>query len=129
MIDGSGFLVVRMVSLLLVHGKLFVLGVVGFVGLVYCGVGEISQSIPFVRGWPLKIGWALEIDFIGGIVRFRCRAFYVRGVWSLAITYSFRVHLGGMFGLGFFGSWLPHIGLGIGGWSYLGFVIRVLGRV
>ena len=69
-IDGSGFLVVRVVSLLQVHGKLFVLGVVGFVGLDYCRVGGISQSIPFVRGWPLKIGWTLEIDCIGGIVRF-----------------------------------------------------------
>ncbi|KAL4018288.1 hypothetical protein IC575_021879 [Cucumis melo] len=53
-----------------------------------------------------------------------------RGVWSLAITYSFRVRLGGgMFGLGFFGSWVPLIGLGIGGLSCLGFVIKVLGRV
>ena len=94
-IVGSGFLVVRVVSLLQVYGKLFVLGVVGFFGMIYCGVGEISQNIPFVRGWPLKIGWALEIDYIGGIVRYRCRAFYVRGVWSLAITYFFRVRLGG----------------------------------
>ncbi|KAL4038493.1 hypothetical protein IC575_002114 [Cucumis melo] len=52
-----------------------------------------------------------------------------QGVWSLEITYSFRVRLGGMFGLGSFRSWSPHIGLGIGGLSCLGFVIGVLGRV
>ncbi|KAL0561777.1 hypothetical protein IC582_002218 [Cucumis melo] len=52
-----------------------------------------------------------------------------QGVWSLEITYSFRVRLRGMFGLGSFRSWSPHIGLGIGGLSCLGFVIGVLGRV
>ncbi|KAL4010462.1 hypothetical protein IC575_029954 [Cucumis melo] len=102
-------------------------GRVRWVGLLWGG--GISQSISFVCGWPLKIGWTLEIDCIGGIIRYRCRAFFVRGVWSLAITCSFRVRSGGMFGLGFFGSWLPLIGLGIGGLSCLGFVIRVLGRV
>ncbi|TYK28312.1 uncharacterized protein E5676_scaffold600G001370 [Cucumis melo var. makuwa] len=125
----SGFLVVRVVSLSRVHGKIFVLGAVRFFGLVFCGVGGISQSIPFVCGWPLKIGWPLEIDYIGGIVQYRCRVFYVRGVLSLAIPCSFRVLLGGMFDLGSFESWLPIIGLGIEGLSCLGFVIRVLERV
>ena len=41
----------------------------------------------------------------------------------------FSCPFGGMFGLGSFRSWSPHIGLGIGGLSCLGFVIGVLGRV
>ncbi|TYK18951.1 uncharacterized protein E5676_scaffold418G00380 [Cucumis melo var. makuwa] len=97
-IVGSGFLVVRVVSLLQVYGKLFVLGVVGFFGMIYCGVGEISQNIPFVRGWPLKIGWALEIDYIGGIVRvLRIMASSHRiGHWGVEL------------------SWICHQGIGKG---------------
>ncbi|KAA0062558.1 uncharacterized protein E5676_scaffold403G001410 [Cucumis melo var. makuwa] len=84
-IDEFGFLVVRVVSRSRVHGILFILGVVGLVGLVYYGVGGMSPSIPFVHGWPLKIGWALEIGCIG------------------------------MFGLKSYRSWLPLTGLGIEG--------------
>ena len=38
-------------------------------------------------------------------------------VLSLAIIYSFHVLWGGLFGLGSYRSWLPLIGLGVGGLS------------
>ena len=60
-IGGFGSLVIMIIFLLLVRGILFVLVVLGLVGQVYCGVGEISPSIPFVLGWLSGIGWVLEI--------------------------------------------------------------------
>lgn len=60
-IGGSGFRVVTMGFWLLVHGRLFVLVVLGLAGRDYCGVGEIFLIIPFVLGWLLEIDWILGI--------------------------------------------------------------------
>ena len=60
-IGGSGCRGVMIVFRLLVRERLFVLIVVGLVGRVYYGMGEIFLSTPFVLGWPSGIGWVLEI--------------------------------------------------------------------
>ncbi|TYK26641.1 putative non-LTR retroelement reverse transcriptase [Cucumis melo var. makuwa] len=100
-------------------------GRVRWTGLLW---GGGSISIPFVCGWPLKISWTLEIDYIGGIAQYRCRVFSVRGVWSLAITCSFRVRMGDVWSrvlrimasshrIGHWGvelSWICHRGIGKG---------------
>ncbi|TYK26643.1 zf-RVT domain-containing protein [Cucumis melo var. makuwa] len=96
----QGGLILEVVSRLRVRGILFVIGVVGFIRQVYCGLGGMSPSILFLHGWPLKIDWALEIDCIGE-----------------------------MSGLESYRLWLPPIGLGIEGLSCLGFAVRVFGRV
>ncbi|KAA0062333.1 putative reverse transcriptase [Cucumis melo var. makuwa] len=69
-----------------------------------------------------------RVRWTGGIAQYRCRVFSVRGVWSLAITCSFRVRMGDVWSrvlrimasshrIGHWGvelSWICHRGIGKG---------------
>lgn len=72
----------------------FILVVFGFVGRVCCRMRRISPNIPFMLGWPSRIGWVLKIGCLGGLVRSHNCAFCVRRVSSLVTIYFFSCPFG-----------------------------------
>lgn len=75
----------------------------------------------------LKIGWALGIGCIGGIVRFCCRAFFVGGVESRDHLF-FSCPLGGVVWSRVLQVMASSNRIGCWGVEF-GFVVRVLARV